>query len=467
MSCLRRLADWILVTRPWAFSASVIPIVAVAAALACRFGGCDWINVALSLAVLVFLQAATDVLSDCTDHERGVDYPGSPNGVTWIHEGRFGVPALRRYGLALLLVGVVLGCIVVMRSTWNVLWIGVAGVAIACGYSFLKYRALGDLAVFVAFTVLPSLGLGVVAVGSLLPETLLIALPPGLLTMAILNANNIRDIKTDAQAGCRTVPIAFGADAAKTVYLLQTFLPYLLVAAYVFAGLAPYAAVGTFLTLPLALRNARSVRKGELDFLDRGSAQLQLLFGVLLAVSFPVGLLGFWWQMSLASLVTGVLAFRQLPRALCRNVVLEVALGGILAAGLWGVFWIGNAVSTQLFGFARGQIDTIYALKEGLSPLVIGVMLLVLIGPAEELFWRGLLQRRLSERLGANAGFALATLCYALVHVFSLNFMLICAAAVCGICWGALYHFFPRHLPAIVLSHALWDVAVFILFPIV
>ena len=55
---------------------------------------------------------------------------------------------------------------------------------------------------------------------------------------------------------------------------------------------------------------------------------------------------------------------------------------------------------------------------------------------------------------------------YTLVHFFSFNFMLIMAALVCGAVWGGLYWLFPNRLPAIILSHALWDAAVFIWFPI-
>ena len=69
-------------------------------------------------------------------------------------------------------------------------------------------------------------------------------------------------------------------------------------------------------------------------------------------------------------------------------------------------------------------------------------------------------------RWGANAGFAVSTLLYALVHAGSCNFMLVMAALVAGLVWSALYRFFPRHFAAIILSHALWDVAVFIWFPI-
>ena len=48
----------------------------------------------------------------------------------------------------------------------------------------------------------------------------------------------------------------------------------------------------------------------------------------------------------------------------------------------------------------------------------------------------------------------------------SCNFMLVMAALVVGAAWGALYRFFPNRFAAIILSHAVWDVAVFIFFPI-
>lgn len=59
-----------------------------------------------------------------------------------------------------------------------------------------------------------------------------------------------------------------------------------------------------------------------------------------------------------------------------------------------------------------------------------------------------------------------ATTLYALVHAGSCNFMLVMAALVAGVVWGALYRFFPNRFAAIILSHSLWDVAVFIFFPI-
>jgi membrane protease YdiL (CAAX protease family) len=133
---------------------------------------------------------------------------------------------------------------------------------------------------------------------------------------------------------------------------------------------------------------------------------------------------------------------------------------------LWGVFWLGDKFSQLLFDFARPQVDTIYGMKEGESPWLLTVLLLLLIGPAEEIFWRGYVQEAISKRWNANIGFVVTTLVYALVHAGSFNFMLLMAALVAGMAWGLLYRFFPERFTAIIISHALWDAAVFIWFPI-
>jgi membrane protease YdiL (CAAX protease family) len=144
----------------------------------------------------------------------------------------------------------------------------------------------------------------------------------------------------------------------------------------------------------------------------------------------------------------------------------DILLGVGLAAGLWGVFWLGEFFSSLLFDFARPQVDNIYGMKEGTNPWILSLLLLFIIGPAEEIFWRGYLQKHLSTKWNPNMGFIVTTLIYSLVHVSKLNFMLIMAAAVAGFIWGLAYRFFPERLGAIIISHALWDCAVFVWFPI-
>ncbi len=146
--------------------------------------------------------------------------------------------------------------------------------------------------------------------------------------------------------------------------------------------------------------------------------------------------------------------------------LVNILLGVALAAVLWGVFWVGDRLSSLMFDFARPQVDMIYGMKEGENPWVLTLLMLFIIGPAEEIFWRGYLQKTFSHKWNPNAGFIVTTLMYSLVHVSKFNFMLIMAAAVAGFVWGLAYRFFPEKFGAILISHALWDCAVFIWFPI-
>lgn len=179
--------------------------------------------------------------------------------------------------------------------------------------------------------------------------------------------------------------------------------------------------------------------------------------------------LGFWPLMSLSAfLLTALASLRASPSWWRRLHVspLNVLLGVGLAVGLWLVFWGGDAVSATLFPFAPAQIHAIYEIKESLSPWALSCLLIFFIGPAEEIFWRGFVQEQFSLRFGPNAGLLIATALYALVHVASGNFMLIMAALVAGGMWGLCYRLWPQRFSAIVVSHALWDAAVFIWFPI-
>ena len=140
-------------------------------------------------------------------------------------------------------------------------------------------------------------------------------------------------------------------------------------------------------------------------------------------------------------------------------------LGIAIAALLWGVFYVGDKVSQLLFSFSRAQVNLIYNMKGGVSPTLLALLLLLVIGPAEEIFWRGYVQRTLTKYRSPFVAFLLTTACYTAVHLPSGNFMLIMAALVCGIVWGGLYWLMPHKLKAIIISHALWDAAAFVWLP--
>ena len=182
----------------------------------------------------------------------------------------------------------------------------------------------------------------------------------------------------------------------------------------------------------------------------------------------------FWVVMSCSAVILTTLGLSFTPdrKELLKieKPALQILAGIVIAFALWGIFWIGDKVSSWMFAFARPEVDSVYAMKTGLPTWLIAVLLLCLIGPAEELFWRGYVQRTMGRILGGknpeDKAFILTAVIYALVHIWSFNFMLIMAALVAGLVWGLIYRLRPQALPALIISHALWDALVFVLLPI-
>ena len=110
------------------------------------------------------------------------------------------------------------------------------------------------------------------------------------------------------------------------------------------------------------------------------------------------------------------------------------------------------------------DIAEIYALRDLRPRGEIALRLVTIIGPAEELFWRGLVQGGLMTRYGRWRGAALAAAAYGGVHVVTGNFTLFGAAGIAGAHWCALYAA-GVPLSALVVSHQLWDVWIFLLQP--
>ena len=201
------------------------------------------------------------------------------------------------------------------------------------------------------------------------------------------------------------------------------------------------------------------------------AAFLAVVLFVPLFIYRAVGPLDFWWWMSanIALLLAlsilldkGYVPF--LLADLRSRTVWKVGLGFLAAGLLYGIFFAGNWLSRQILPFAGSGISQVYHFKAGAAPLRVIGLLTVLIGPGEELFWRGFLQRRFQVHFGGLIGWLLATAVYAVVHAGSGNPMLVLAAAACGLCWGFLF-LQTRSLLLVAVSHTVWDLAVFILFP--
>ena len=142
-----------------------------------------------------------------------------------------------------------------------------------------------------------------------------------------------------------------------------------------------------------------------------------------------------------------------------------ILIGIISAALLYLVFYTGDIVSKLILPFADKQVVGVYDNKSLLDPKIIGLLLLFVIGPSEEIFWRGFVQDTLAEKFGDNKGWVYASLIYGAVHIVAFNFMLFMAALICGLFWGWIFRKYRSVWPGII-SHALWDVTIFVLLPV-
>ena len=188
------------------------------------------------------------------------------------------------------------------------------------------------------------------------------------------------------------------------------------------------------------------------------------------------GLTNFWLTMSVSACILTAMALgftrgSILKDLKCEKPILQILLGVGIAFVLWGIFWLGDFLSSRMFDFARPQVNAVYSMKDGFPAPVIALLLLLVIGPAEELFWRGFVQKQIALKVAgwrfpADHAFLITVLLYGLVHIWSMNFMLVMAALVAGAVWGFIYRLQPRLLPALIVSHALWDALVFVIMPI-
>jgi membrane protease YdiL (CAAX protease family) len=142
----------------------------------------------------------------------------------------------------------------------------------------------------------------------------------------------------------------------------------------------------------------------------------------------------------------------------------EVALGVASAAALYVTFKVGDRFARRFVPGGDAQIRDIYTLRELAPKAETAARLITIIGPAEELFWRGLVQEALMRRYGRWTGAAFAAVAYSSVHITSGNLTLMGAAGVAGAHWCALYAA-GVPLGALIVSHSLWDVWIFLVQP--
>lgn len=288
------MKEWIIAVRPWSTPASAMPIIATLAFLFWKGAEINWIYGVWALVGMILFHYAGNVWSDWFDYRKKVDADDT-FGAKTLTTGMFTPKEIMGLAIGLLVTAILCGLGLAAMTGLPLLWIGLAGAVCTVLYPLLKYNALGDLDILLTFAFLPTIGTSYAATGAIDWNVLLIALPVGLITDGILHCNNTRDIATDKRAGINTMAMWLGTKAAARLYAFEMVFPYIWVGICSIIGLLPLHTIIIFLTLPIALACASTMKKsiGQetsmlLGDLDVRTANLQMMFSVLLSISFVV-----------------------------------------------------------------------------------------------------------------------------------------------------------------------------------
>lgn len=285
--------------RPKTLSASAMPVVVGAS---CAAAGSaylystpefEWVRVAAALVVGVGIQIGTNLVNDVADHFKGAD----------THE-RLGPPRVTNLGLLspkAVVVGALLsfgtaalaGLWLASVSSWMVLIPG--AVALVCGVLYtvgpvsIAYLGLGEIFVLGFFGVFATAGTTFVLTERWTAQAMVVGVAMGLLATGILEANNIRDIPTDAPVGKNTLAVRMGDRNARRFYAAVIAAAF---AAGILAGPLPWTGL-ILLCTPIAWKAVGPVLRGaegrELIPVLQMNSLLEVAFGLLFAVAVIVG----------------------------------------------------------------------------------------------------------------------------------------------------------------------------------
>ena len=289
----RRAGALYEILRPFAFTASVIPVLA-GAALAWVDEAWSWLPFVAALFGAVFLHAGTNIVNEVYDVRKGVDTITSPRASHAIVKGRIqertalGIAAVS-FGLA-----IAIGVLLIALRGPAILVLGGLGLLGGYGYTAppleYKNRALGVPLVFLLMGPLMVEGAYFAVSGTWSATALVLSIPVGLLVAAILHGNEWRDIREDSRAGISTLSSRIGRRWAHYGYVGLVLGAYMVLALSVIAEILPPWTMLAILSLPFLAQVIRSAELGAIGqaraiaMIDMQTARLHLAFGSMLVL---------------------------------------------------------------------------------------------------------------------------------------------------------------------------------------
>lgn len=285
---------WAKAVRPYAYSASLVPV--AIGGLHARITGAEFsgLRFGVALAGGILLHTAANLWNDYYDFKGGVDRAGGGVGSgVLVHGDMTPARCFRGAGVCAGL-GTLAGLWLAVQVGWSLLILGLAGLAGALAYSAgplsPKHRALGEVWVFALMGVGMTLGGHMAQTGRFSWGAVAAGIPAALLMTLLLYTNNLRDMRSDRDAGLRTLPMMFGPLEGKVVAGVFLAVPYAVTLLMGLTRQLPPGILAALLTLPFAFRWFRGVWKGPVEEKHVvGMAMIHMAFGLLFAAGLWLG----------------------------------------------------------------------------------------------------------------------------------------------------------------------------------
>ncbi|MBN1962548.1 MAG: 1,4-dihydroxy-2-naphthoate polyprenyltransferase [Deltaproteobacteria bacterium] len=279
-----------LAARPATLPAGCVPVI-VGSGVALGQGGFSPFIAIATLFGAIFIQIGTNYFNDYADFKKGADTSDRLGPLRATQQGWLSAATVLKAALLSFAIAALFGIFLILTGGWPIAIVGIASIIAGIAYTGgpwpLAYVGLGDVFVFIFFGPIAVVTTYFLQVNSISFQAWLAAIPVGLLATAILVVNNLRDCKTDKQAGKKTLVVRFGSRAARIEYTILIALSYsLLIIGWFYSWLQIWCLLPLF-TLPLALKNIRAIFRLNGRALNPYlalTAKLELFFGITLAI---------------------------------------------------------------------------------------------------------------------------------------------------------------------------------------
>jgi 1,4-dihydroxy-2-naphthoate octaprenyltransferase len=254
------MRTWVLGARPRTLVAAVCPVLVGTAVAASEGPVVAWRALA-ALVVALALQVGVNYANDYSDGLRGTDNPGRLGPTRLTASGLAAPAAVRRAAAAAFAAAALAGLALAVAVDLRLLLVGLAAIAAAVLYTGgprpYGYAGFGELAVLAFFGVVATCGSAYVQLERVPAAALAASLPVGLGAVAILLANNVRDVDGDRLAGKRTLAVRLGRARARGLFVAVVAAMF---ASAALLGLARPPVLLTLAAIPLAVVPVRLVR---------------------------------------------------------------------------------------------------------------------------------------------------------------------------------------------------------------